>query len=151
MLKDKKVMLPILFSDILVIISYFIYAFLPKSAFANDISRPGMTAVYVFAVAPVLCLIGVIISAVFFKKTKQVLDASYKYIVGIAACGVSVLLYLVRFVFEMLYLISQIDLGFLAPMDGTVYESYGSFILAGGIVHLVLWAVMLIKLKKVKN
>ena len=78
MLKDKKVMLPILLSDILVIISYFIYVFLPESAFANDVSRPGMTAVYIFAAAPVLCLVSAIITAVFFKKIKQAFDAAEK-------------------------------------------------------------------------
>ena len=148
MLKDKKVMLPILLSDILVIISYFIYVFLPESAFANDVSRPGMTAVYIFAAAPVLCLVSAIIPAVFFKKIKQAFDEAEKSLLGIALCSASLLLYLICFVLELLYLISQISLGFLAPMNGTVYETYSVIIIAGSLIHLLICSVLLIKNKK---
>ena len=57
-------------SGAMLIVSFLIYHFLPESEIANSIEHSSMTAVYLMVLAPVLCLSGLLIITLGFKKQK---------------------------------------------------------------------------------
>ena len=144
---SAKAFVPYIISGIIVIISYFIYNYVPESELANSIEQSSMTAVYLMVVAPVLCVIALILLALGFKKDKQSFISVYKNTAVYTYFGINALICIVCAILETSFVSSLFSLGFAAPNDGTVYETYGTVVLVCGILQLISSVLFSVKLK----
>ncbi len=126
---------------LLSLVALLIFILLPSSEFANSVYRPAKDALYVFAISPVLSLIGsALILGVFIRNFKAWSFTLTKSI----ACSVGVL-YAAIAVFNtavfLAYTIEQFSLGFVAPFNGTVYENL-AIVAAVGVFHQFFLSVL---------
>ncbi len=151
--KNKKVtlnykwLMAIIVSEILVLASYFIYKFLPESTLANGIEYSGMTAVYVLMCAPILCALSLVLYFVSAKKLKPYFFSLYKKAAVAIVLLIPIITTVVSMVFELLFVVESFKLGFTAPFSGSVYESYGIFILVSSAIQLLAWILICLKHK----
>lgn len=145
--KSAKSVLPAILSCVLVLISCFIYNYLPESDIANSIENPAMTAVYIMITAPVLCVAALVLLVYCFKKNRAELKTLINGKILFGLFGISAIFDIVSLIFEIIFIISLFKLGFAAPVDGTVYETYGNFILISSILQILGWVFMSLKIK----
>ena len=134
-------------SGVMLIVSFLIYHFIPESEIANSIEHSSMTAVYLMVLAPVLCLSGLLIITLGFKKQKANLLSVYKNTLVYSYFGINALVCVVCAILEILFISTLFTLGFASPSDGTVYETYGIIVLVCGILQVVSSVLLSAKFK----
>lgn len=126
---------------LLSLVALLIFILLPSSEFANSVYRPAKDALYVFAISPVLSLIGsALILGEFIRDFKA---WSFTLMKSIVYSGV--VLYAAIAVFNtavfLAYTLELFSLGFVAPFNGTVYENL-VIIAAVGVFHQFFLSVL---------
>lgn len=141
---------------------YLVYSLLPGSEnFTNSIEVSGEKTVRVFMIAPIFCVLSLVAFTVFlivFRKYLKELSFSDNKIgktvisngiinaFSYGSLSVIIVIILVCTGFAFAAYNEFKELGFVAPMDGTVYETYGWFILAGCVVHFIFLALTTVKM-----
>ena len=134
-------------SWILLLASYLTYTIIPVSDLANSVDRSGMDAVYVLTAAPVFAAISLILLALTMLLNKDYLFKLTDKKIILTAFGINAIMTIISLIFSIIFVVSQYDLGFTAPIDGTVYESYAIYILINVIAEAVSLVALSLKMK----
>ncbi len=130
--------------------SLLIYRYLPASDFANSVERSGMDGVYAFISSPVLALVALGVFALAMMKNKDTYTALLgKTVYSVLGVGFPAV-FAYGFVSSLAYLIFQWKLGFLAPFDGTVYQTLHDVMLIALMLIITFLLVTTIIIKKKK-
>lgn len=116
---------------VLTVVSVFIYNFIPASDFASSIEYSAKTALIVLGFSPVCALAAFITYLVGGLTDKTLVKNSVVQLVIFIVSAV--LLFAITCISAALLFV-QADMGFVSPLDGTVYETLGT-------VNIVLSAV----------
>lgn len=153
-------------SFVCLLAGYLVYTLLPVSdGFTNSTDISGAQTVSAFNAAPILItaalisfvvfnaffckyLLGVILSDNTFgeKEIKPLILKLASFFFAVAA----IVLLAISTAFSFMLLNEFKQLGFVAPVTDTKYESYGNFILADCIIHFVLSALAVAKMAGVR-
>ena len=143
MLKSKNISSVILsFSgSLLSLAALLVYVILPTSQLANGIEYSGTDAVWVLAIVPVASLVGAVLFVSSFIKNfnEWVSTMSRPLVTGMitllgcmsAAC----------FINYLSYFVTQVQLGFVAPYTGLVYEDFITVAVVV-VIHQFLFSVL---------
>ncbi len=146
--RKKMILFPLAF--FISLGSLLICRYLPTSDFANSIERSGMDGVYAFISSPVLALfcVGVLIFAMAMNR------GAFVPVLGKKVYAVLEVLFTALFTFgfasSLAYLIYQWKLGFLAPFDGTMYQTLHDIMLVGLMLTVTFFLVITVIIKKKK-
>lgn len=108
---------------VLSVAALLIFIILPESELANGIQYSGKDALWVLVLAPVFSLAGAINFLYAFLKDKKIWCEAFSKNIVTGAAFVLGAMMVFNFAVYTSYLIMQFDLGFVAPYDGTVYDS----------------------------
>lgn len=145
--KSDKTLLLAAVSIILLLGAYLTYTIVPVSELANGIDHSGMDAVYVLTLSPVLAFLSLIMLALtLFINKGYLLDLLDNRIV-FAGFGTAAAMTVISIVFSIIFVASQYDLGFTAPIDGTVYEAYSRYISANVCIEAIALAALTLRMK----
>ncbi len=142
-----KALIFALVSWVLLLGSYLTYTIIPVSDLANGIEHSGMDAVYVLTVSPVLVFASLIMLALTLFLNKDYLFKLTDSKIMLIAFGINAVMTIISIVFSIIFVVSQYDLGFTAPINGTVYENYSVFILVNVIVEAISIIALSLKMK----
>ncbi len=110
--------------SVLSLVGVLIFNLLPVSELANGIQYSGQDALWVLALSPILLFVGGagFVASLFMdmKNWKKTLSDVAIYI-AIASFAAAVIF---NFAVSLSYFIMQFSLGFVAPFDGLIYESF---------------------------
>ncbi len=107
---------------VLTVISVFIYNFIPASDFASSIDHSAKTALIVLGLSPVCALAAFVTYLVGGLTDKALVKNS---VVQLVIFIVSAVLLLVITCISAALLFIQADMGFVSPLNDTVYETLG--------------------------
>ena len=149
-------------SFILMVACYVTYVALPESdTITNSLEFSGEETVRFFVAVPVLGLLSCIAFVAFVLAFRKYLirlslddnkfgDKTIGNAVIRSACYISsvilLALHITSAVFAFILLNDFRELGFVAPITDTIYESYGSFILADCIIHFIFLVLTALKM-----
>lgn len=105
------------------LVSVLVYRFLPESNLANGIEHSGMDAVYALIASPVFAFLALAFFAVGCIKLHKALTHTFPKLAVIGTFAVISLGLVFNFISSLLYLLKQNKLGFVAPVDGTVWDT----------------------------
>lgn len=142
-----KVFAPYLLSFLLLSASYLVYILVPVSDLANSIEHSGMDAVYLLTVSPILALVSLALLLSAYVINKQYLNKLLSVQVAVAAFSVNLLFVAVSLIFSVLFVVSQYQIGFTAPLNGTKWESFGIFILVSCVIEFISLVLLTLKMK----
>lgn len=127
--------------------SYLTYTIVPVSDLANSVDHSGMDAVYVLTAAPVFAAISLVLLVLTLLLNKDYLFKLSDKRIIFGVFGLNAAMVIISIVFSIIFVVSQYDLGFTAPVDGTIYESYGIYILVNVIAQALSLIALSLKMK----
>lgn len=149
-------------SLLFMVISYIIYTALPESdSFTNSIEVTGEQTVKAFIAAPLSALVSVVIFIIFavvFRKYfldlalidnrfgDKIISDTFIKATSYAVAALLLIFSLISTCFTFVLFFDFYELGFVAPIADTVYESNGNFILVSCIIHGVFLVLTTIKM-----
>jgi len=142
-----KAFVPYLVSCITYLASYLIYVLVPSSELANGLEHPGITAVYVLTLSPVLAVVTLILLAVTFVLNKDYFATLVPKAVTVMTFAVLSLLVAVSIYFTVSFVALQYKLGFAAPIYGTKWSGYAVYILISVILQFISLLLVTLKMK----
>ena len=144
---NTKAFIPYLFSCILYLASYLIYALVPSSELANGIDRPGITAVYVITASPISAVAALVLLITAFIVNKD-------YFAGLLSKPLTTIIFIflslmsaVSICFTVAFTAYQYKLGFTAPIHGTKWSGYAVYMLISVILQFISLLLITLKMK----
>ncbi len=130
---------------VLTVVSIFIYKFIPVSDFASSINYSGRTALFVLALAP-FCALAAFVTYLLGGLTDKALVKNS--VVQLVIFIVSAVILLVITGISAALLFVQADMGFVSPLNGTVFETLGNISLILGIVFTAINGYIFVAARK---
>ena len=124
-----------------------IFMLLPTSEIANGIQYSGKDALWILILSPVFSFIGAISFMFAFLKDYKLWKG---YLTNFALFGflaVSAVLLVSNFSVYLTYLISQFDLGFVAPYTGTVFDKLEILVIIVTVLQFTVATLIAVKAK----
>ena len=136
--------------SLLSLAALLIFIFIPTSNLANSIEYSGTDAIWVLALCPAASLIGaVLFMLTFLKNFDEWTNTMSKPLV----VGMTILLgcmSLFNVVLYLSYFISQVELGFVAPYTGLIYDKLLTAAIVVTVHHFIFTAISVIAYKRSK-
>lgn len=139
-LKNKIVALSFI-GTIVSLAGALIYNLLPVSELANGIQYSAKDALWVLALSPVLFLVGGVCFITAVLKDRNNWEGTLPAAGVYGFTAMFALSVIFNFAAGLSYFISQYDLGFVAPYDGLIYESF-SIVMIIFIVWQIVFSVL---------
>ena len=99
-----------------------IFIFVPTSQLANGIEYAGTDALWVLAVSPIASLLGAVLFVLSFVKNFDEWFSTMSKPLVLSMTILLSMMSLFNFGLYLSYFISQVDLGFVAPYTGLIYD-----------------------------
>ena len=136
--------------SILSLASLLIYMLIPTSNLANGIEYSGTDALWVLAASPIAAIVGgVLFMLTFVKNFDEWINTMSKPLV----IGMTTLLgcmSLFNIALYCSYFFSQVELGFVAPYTGLIYDKLLTAAIVVTIHHFIFTAISIIAYKRSK-
>lgn len=129
----------------LIIAGIFIYWYIPVSDIANSIEHSAKDALYLLAISPVCTLIAAILYLVGGLTDKALVRNSVvQRVIFIVS---EIILFFITAVSSAMFF-SQLSLGFVAPVDGTVWNTLGIINIVVGVLYTAANGYIIITARK---
>lgn len=116
---------------VLTVVSIFLYKYIPVSDFASDINYSAKTALFALGASPLCALLAFVTYLVGGLTDKALVKNSVVQLVIFIVSAV--LLFIITGLSAYLFFF-QADMGFVSPLDGTVFETFGTVNILAGVL-----------------
>ena len=114
------------------VLSAVLYEYVPVSDIANSIEHSAKDGLYLLALSPVCALVAAVAYIVGGLLDKALVKNS---VVQLVIFIVSAVLLVFTFAVSVAMFFNQLSMGFVAPLDGTVWSSLGKAVIASVVLY----------------